>query len=101
VDGADLPSYLQDSALAARPVAKKSASLDVGAALQAEAPRRPAARPTPQPAPVYADDELVPMPSTAPAPAARPSVAKRDVADAFRSTPAAMPPAPIADDEYA
>ncbi|WP_428306294.1 hypothetical protein [Lacipirellula sp.] len=103
VDGAGLPSYLEESAPATRPVAKKSGSLDVGAALQAEAPRRPAARPTPQPAPVYAEDELAPMPSSAPtpAPAARPSVAKRDIADAFRPTPAAIPPAPIADEEYA
>ena len=105
VDGADLPSYLQESApVAAQQAAPKSQSLDIGEALRAE-PRRQVARSTPAPAPVAAneDEELAPMPTTAPT--ARPSrpavVAKRDIADAFRAEDSAMPPAPVADDEYA
>ena len=105
VDGADLPSYLQESApVASQQAAPKSQSLDIGEALRAE-PRRQVARSTPAPAPVAAneDEELAPMPTTAPA--ARPSrpaaVAKRDIADAFRAEDSAMPPAPVADDEYA
>jgi len=104
VDGADLPSYLQESApVAARQAAPKTQSLDVGDALRAEAPRRQVARSTPAPVAAPADEELAPMPATTPtAPAARPTaVAKRDIADAFRSEKSSMPPAPVADDEYA
>lgn len=105
VDGADLPSYLQESApIAVQQVAPKSQSLDIGEALRAE-PRRQVARSTPAPATVAAneDEELAPMPTTAPtARPSRPAVAgKRDIADAFRSEGSAMPPAPVADDEYA
>lgn len=105
VDGADLPSYLQESApVAARQAAPKTQSLDVGDALRAEAPRRQVARSTPTPVAAPADEELAPMPATSPtAPVARPTaVAKRDIADAFRAEKSALPPAPVADDqEYA
>jgi hypothetical protein len=102
VDGDDLPSYLQEPApVAARRGAPQSQSLDVGAALRSEAPRRPVARTAPTPVATPADEELAPMPTAAPTPAARPTnIAKRDIADAFRSQQSAMPPTPIADDEY-
>lgn len=102
----ELPSYLQDSAMAKR-APSANQSLDVGEALRSSGPSRAVANAAPQravSAPIEAD-ELAPMPATTPsAPQPRPAaVAKRDIADAFRDKPAAAPAAPAAADasEYA